>query len=236
MSFFPVSRGRAACRTAPGLGARGQGFGNIGSEPDELASQYLRALEVAAIGEHIESLDAHSPLWPWPAILESCSRLWPTLVTSWAMVKFSIRRLCTLKPTMPHPRPLVAVDRASGSVKDICSSGAARRTGARFLNAAICSPSAAILCFSESGRGSGGEGDQRVSWCRKRRISRGLLIDRQRVDTPKQLILCNYYAGTPGGHSAETHHSSEAYAFDLFARHPVSPTVRDATMYNVYVL
>jgi hypothetical protein len=55
---------------------------------------------------------------------------------------------------MPLPRPLVAIDRAFGSVNDICSSGAARRTGARFFNAAVRSRSAAILSFQSRLLGS----------------------------------------------------------------------------------
>lgn len=47
----------------PALATEVKGLGNIGSDPDEL-SRYLRALEVAAMGERIESLDAHSRFGP----------------------------------------------------------------------------------------------------------------------------------------------------------------------------
>jgi hypothetical protein len=51
--------------------------------------------------------------------------------------------------------PLVAIDRASGSVSEICLSGAARTAASSAFNLRICSRSEAILSFSPHRLGFG---------------------------------------------------------------------------------
>src|ERR1700716_4302342 len=76
------------------------------------------------------------------ATVASCERSEPTFVTSCVTIKwFSVSTAtCTLYPTTPEPRPLVAIERESGSVSEICWSG----------EASICLSIAARRCISLS--------------------------------------------------------------------------------------
>ena len=54
---------------------------------------------------------------------------------------------------MPDPRPLVAIERASGSVSEICRSGAASICSSRPASRFISCPRRAIFSFSRTDLG-----------------------------------------------------------------------------------